>query len=172
MRPPASRLRRQRLAVITQYHLAMVNPNASPEWGLGCGFTTKLLQREERSLNTGLVKDSVLLLSCGRMTLFFQPVSVLVFLFKVKNLRNFMFSLTSLRVFSLRGCSYYLYIPALCSCLGCCSLSEITHWVCILETGISFVVWYLHYNTTPAGVHSSVVTFLKTWGKEVVIGKM
>lgn len=51
-----------------------------------------------------------------------------------------MFSLASLSVFSLRGCSYYLYTPALCSCLGCCSLSEITHWVHIPESGVSFVV--------------------------------
>lgn len=158
----ATSLKAEKTKISSHNPVSSGNPNTSPESGLGCGFTTKLLQREERSLNTGLVKDSVLLLSCGRMTLFFQPVSVLVFLFKVKNLRNFMFSLTSLRVFSLRGCSYYLYIPALCSCLGCCILSEITHWVCILETGINVVVWYLHYNTTPAGVHSSVVIFLKT----------
>jgi len=52
----------------------MVNPNTSPEQGLGCGFVSKLLQGEERSLSAGLLKDSVLLLSCGRVTLFFQPV--------------------------------------------------------------------------------------------------
>lgn len=69
-----------------------------------------------------------------------------------------MFSLTSLSVFSLRGCSYYLYTPVLCSCLGCCSLSEITHWVHVPETGVSFVAWYPRCNTSPAGVHSGVVS--------------
>lgn len=69
-----------------------------------------------------------------------------------------MFSLMSLGVFSLRRCSYYLYTPVLCSCLGCCSLSEITHWVHVPETGVSFVAWYPRYNTSPAGDHSGVVS--------------
>lgn len=94
----------------------------------------------------------------------FPVCDVLAFLFKVKNLRNCMFSLTSLSVFSLRGCSYYLCTPALCSCLGFCSLSEITHWVHVPETGVSFVTWYPRYNTSPAQVHSIVVMFLKTGG--------
>lgn len=94
----------------------------------------------------------------------FPVCDVLAFLFKVKNLRNCMFSLTSLSVFSLRGCSYYLCTPALCSCLGFCSLPEITHWVHVPETGVSFVTWYPRYSTSLAEVHSVVVTFLKTWG--------
>lgn len=36
---------------------AMVNPNANHEQGLGCGFRSKLLQGEERSVCVGLLND-------------------------------------------------------------------------------------------------------------------
>lgn len=72
-----------------------------------------------------------------------------------------MFSLTSLSVFSLRGCSYYLYTPALFSCLGCCTLSEITHWVHIPGTGVSFVASHMQQHI-PAGNDSGGVRV--NWG--------
>lgn len=78
-----------------------------------------------------------------------------------------MFSLTSLSVFSLRGCSYYLYGPGLCSCLGCCSLSKITHWVCVLETGASSLVWYLRYNTSQLELSTTELNFSKLEGKRL-----
>lgn len=67
----------------------MVNPNSSSEQGLGCGFMSKLLQGEERSLSVGL-------LVCFASVLWqddsvFSACDVLVFLFKVKNLKLYVF---------------------------------------------------------------------------------